>query len=551
MSWKIKLEGAPDGLEDWIYISLSKPNWNDFGYNYHASVYFTYKGEAIFLNAYVLPLNLKEQKLYNHLAQAPAGEIAVFVSLLTDPEQYKHLAKKLSTEAVVYLLDALHEVSYDRYMGTVKYEHVIQTEPFRLGVLRYQKAYLSLINGFAGAYVQSPMGDAKVAFSFSTLLPGAVNFVNLDVSFRHHEYFDDRVHCLIGVNGTGKTNLLARLAVEAASVSNAAQDGPPTLMYSENKVPVRYDDSTLNTAGGFRFNRVVSYFSDPSSALPRFSSVGSFEYHAFNTTAKKESKEFHQNLSYLLVTLLRVTDDRFDEAKNKIFTEALSGIMPMHLLAIPVTADCPEYCCVKDNDDKKWSFINQMNGEQRSLDILGTIDTSREPSFLTADSRRVIDLSSGQRSMFHFALHFLTLAGYGTLLIIDEPETYLHPNLVSDYMMFLYKILERTSSIAIIATHSAYVVREVPTHCVHVLERKGAHTSISRPYLQTLGANVAEISLAVFGDSTVDAYHRKVSEAIAKTNLSFDQIVVAYRDIFNIDMLMEIKDRISNPEGYD
>jgi hypothetical protein len=33
--------------------------------------------------------------------------------------------------------------------------------------------------------------------------------------------------------------------------------------------------------------------------------------------------------------------------------------------------------------------------------------------------------------------------------------------------------------------------------------------------------------------------------------MSFDQIVVAYRDIFNIDMLMEIKDRISNPEGYD
>jgi hypothetical protein len=66
-----------------------------------------------------------------------------------------------------------------------------------------------------------------------------------------------------------------------------------------------------------------------------------------------------------------------------------------------------------------------------------------------------------------------------------------------------------------------------------------------------LGANVAEISLAVFGDSTVDAYHRKVSEAISRTNMSFEKILVEYRDIFNVDMLMEIKDRMSNPEEYD
>lgn len=551
MSWKIRLKDAPDGFDDWIYISASKPGWNDFGYNYHASVSFKYKGEQVRLAAYLLPLDMKCQKVYEYLAHAPHGELMHFVSLLANPEQYKYLAKKLPADAVEYFLDGLHEISYRRYMGTVDYEHVIQAESFRLGVLRYQKAYLSLINGFAGSYVQPPAGDAKVPFSFSTLLPGTANFVKMDVSFRQHQYFDDRVHCLIGVNGTGKTNLLARLAVAAASVSNSVQNGPPTIMYLEDGVAVQPEDSKLNVSAGFRFNRVVSYFSDPSSALPRSSSAGSFEYHAFNTTAKKETKEFHQNLSYLLVTLLRLTDDSFAREKSIIFNDALSGIMPMNLLAIPVTASCPDYCCVKDKDGKKWSFMSQMTGEQRTLDILGTIDTTREPSFLTAESRRVIDLSSGQRSMFHFALHFLTLAGKGTLLIIDEPETYLHPNLVSDYMMLLYKILERTSSVALIATHSAYVVREVPNHCVHILERKGAIASINMPYLQTLGANVAEISLAVFGDSTVDAYHRKVSETIAKTNMSFDQIVEAYRDIFNIDMLMEIKDRISNPGEYD
>ncbi|MFG0860879.1 AAA family ATPase [Pseudomonas mosselii] len=551
MSWKIKLEDAPDGFGEWLEVSSSKPNWNDFTYNYHATVYFSYAGEWIFLSAYLLPVNLKDIKPFSYLSHAPDGELYFFVSLLANPDQYKHLAKKMPFDRMNYLLTALHDVSYDRYIGAGKYEHVIQTEPFRLGVLRSHNAYLSLINGYGGAYIQPPMGDAKVAFSFSTGLPGVLNSVTLDVSYRHHQYFDDRVHCLIGVNGTGKTNLLARLVVTLASTCNATNSCPPVLISAENKVLSHFDGSSFNADGGFRFNRVVSYFSDPSSPLPRFTTMGAFEYHAFNTTAKKESKQFYQNLSYLLVTLLRDTDSKFEQSKSKILTDALSGIMPMHLLAIPVTADCPDYCCVKDGDGRNWSFTSQMTGEQRFLDILGTIDTEREPSFLTLDTKLVIELSSGQRSMFNFALHFLTLAGYGTLLLIDEPETYLHPNLVSDYMMFLYKILERTSSLAIVATHSAYVVREVPTHCVHILERTGQTASISRPYLQTLGANVAEISLAVFGDSTVDAYHRKVTETIAKTNMPFEQVVAAYQDIFNIDMLMEIKDRMSKPREFD
>jgi ABC-type cobalamin/Fe3+-siderophores transport system ATPase subunit len=551
MSWTIKLEGAPEGLDENIRIVSSKHGWNDFGYNYHALISLNFKGKPIFLSGYVIPLNLKDQKPFAYLSSVPSGEMSYFISLLANPGEYKKLADQLSVEAVIFLLNALHEVSYDRSVGAKKFEHIIQTEPFRLGVLRYQDAYLALISGAAGAYVQAPMGDAKVPFNFTTLLPGTENFVTLDVAFRDHKFFDDRVHCLIGVNGTGKTNLLARLAVEAASVSNYAQEGPPTILLSDQGVVERFEDSTLSTPEGFRFNRVVSYYSDPSSSLPRFSKLGCFEYHAFNTTSKKESSEFHQNLSYLLVTLLRLTDDAFAREKSRIFNEVLSGFMPMHLLAIPVTADCPSSYCVKDITGNSWSFVNQIVGEQRSLDILGTIDTTREPSFLTTHSSRVIDMSSGQRSMFHFALHFLNMAGDGTLLIIDEPETYLHPNLVSDYMMLLYNILERTSSIAIIATHSAYVVREVPTHCVHILERKGKKAIISRPYLQTLGANVAEISLAVFGDSTVDAYHRKVSESIAKANMPFEQIVEVYQDIFNVDMLMEIKDRISNPREYD
>lgn len=548
MSWKIELEDAPRGFDGWVYVDSKEANWNDFGYNYHASFRFTYRGESLTVDGYLLPVKGFPQLFHRSLSNAEQGKLVYFTSLLASPGQYKYLGLKLDPEDLSYLLIKLHEISYDRCLDIGKYQHIIQDEPFRLGVLRKSQAYLSLINGYASTYVQPPVGDAKIKFSFSTMLPNAKDFTRLEIDYRAHEHFDDRIHCLIGVNGMGKTTLLANLTVTAAELSNSAKDAPATVLYSQAKKPISSIDSTLSVERNFRFNRVVSYFSDPSSILPRSSSVGSFEYHSFNTTAERNTKASYQNLSYLLVTLLRVKDENFGFEKSQILTETLSSHIPMHLLAIPVTKECPEYCRVQDVDGASWSVVVQMLGEQRSLEVFGTIDTDREPSFLDTHTGKVIGLSSGQRSMFHFALHFLTLAGYGTLLIIDEPETYLHPNLISEYMMFLYKILKRTSSIALIATHSAYVVREVPTHCVHILDRNGPEISVGRPYLQTLGANVAEISLAVFGDSTVDAYHREVSEKIAKSNMPFEQIVQMYCDIFNIDMLMEIKNRISKSQ---
>ncbi|MFK0269673.1 AAA family ATPase [Pseudomonas asiatica] len=550
MSWKIRLHYPPIGFGEFIEVYARRPRWNDFGYNYHATFIFKYGGESVKLSAFLLPCAGKQGEYSDNLPDFPNGEIFNFETLLSEPEQYRLIGDRLPIEDLNYILEALHDVSYRYTAGSHNYDTLIRSAQFRLGVLRYENAYLSLINGYPSAYVKSPTHDAKFPFKFSAILPGSENSVILNIEYRQHRFFDDRVHCLVGVNGTGKTNLLARLVAATCMSCNEVHGAPATELYTGRHQSLAFDAGSLEMPEGSGFNRVVSYFSDPASALPRGNSVGRFEYHAFNTTARSETQGFNNNLTYLLANLLRIENENFDDPKNVILADVLKGILPMELLAIPVTGECPQGHYVFDAEGERWSYISHMTSEQRSLEILGTIDTNREPGFLAYGSRTVIALSSGQRSIFNFALHFLCLAGYGTLLLIDEPETYLHPNLVSDYMMFLYKILERTSSVAIIATHSAYVVREVPTHCVHILQREGSRSSINNPYLRTLGASVTDISLAVFGDSTVDAYHRKVSEIVAKTEMPFDKIVEAYKDIFNIEMLMEIKDRISRPDEY-
>ncbi|UUZ55136.1 AAA family ATPase [Massilia sp. H-1] len=103
----------------------------------------------------------------------------------------------------------------------------------------------------------------------------------------------------------------------------------------------------------------------------------------------------------------------------------------------------------------------------------------------------------------------------GSLVLIDEPETHLHPQLISQFMAMLDSILSATDSVAIVATHSPYVVREVPAEQVKIVyhESSGA-INVMKPRLKTLGADVGSISASIFADELVIENVKKIANEI-------------------------------------
>ena len=88
-----------------------------------------------------------------------------------------------------------------------------------------------------------------------------------------------------------------------------------------------------------------------------------------------------------------------------------------------------------------------------------------------------------------------------SLILIDEPETALHPNLEVSFMKILKSILETNESYAIIATHSAIVTREIPDKFVHVLSiRNRNEVTINKPVMKTFGSNIGDITNYIFDD---------------------------------------------------
>lgn len=95
-----------------------------------------------------------------------------------------------------------------------------------------------------------------------------------------------------------------------------------------------------------------------------------------------------------------------------------------------------------------------------------------------------------------------------SLVLIDEPETHLHPPLVAALLRAVQVLLTASSSFAVIATHSPVVVQEVPSQFVHILERdvEGPAT-LREPEIETFAENIGAITRHVFSlDSSATDY---------------------------------------------
>lgn len=114
-----------------------------------------------------------------------------------------------------------------------------------------------------------------------------------------------------------------------------------------------------------------------------------------------------------------------------------------------------------------------------------------------------LKLSSGQQIYSFMIPSIVSEIQDETLIIIDEPELYLHPALEVGLIEMLKSILKQRNSYAIIATHSAVIAREVQSKCVSVLKESTYGTQIDRPNIETYGESLEEIIGEIFDDYSV------------------------------------------------
>ena len=137
-------------------------------------------------------------------------------------------------------------------------------------------------------------------------------------------------------------------------------------------------------------------------------------------------------------------------------------------------------------------------------------------------------MSSGE-TMFIFAISdILANIRNDTLLFFDEPEQHLHPHAISQLLKAVFEILEKFQSYAIIATHSALVVREMVAENVYVFSRNQNTLNVSKIGYECFGEDISVISDVIFKNLNDEKrYEKFIADTAEKCDWDYDRTMEA------------------------
>ena len=151
-----------------------------------------------------------------------------------------------------------------------------------------------------------------------------------------------------------------------------------------------------------------------------------------------------------------------------------------------------------------------------------------------------LHLSSGQRLFSYIVINILGAIRRNSLILVDEPELFLHPTLEIAFIRMLKSILASYGSKALVATHSLVTVREIPRHCVHVFEQTDEGLTIKTPPFETFGGDVQRISSYVFGDKTLSKPYEEWLQIQLKEFGTAAALIEALGDDINEELIIQI-----------
>ena len=139
-----------------------------------------------------------------------------------------------------------------------------------------------------------------------------------------------------------------------------------------------------------------------------------------------------------------------------------------------------------------------------------------------------------------------------TLVLLDEPESHLHPPLLSSFMRALSDLLIKKNAVAIIATHSPVVLQEVPKSCVWRLSRFGLEAKAERFDIETFGETIGTLTKEIFGlEVNKSGFYAMLDNSIKKDGASYDSIMKEYDNQLGSEARLLVRALLNNrKESY-
>jgi len=316
-----------------------------------------------------------------------------------------------------------------------------------------------------------PKDKNPYSFSYHFTPNYSEESIEVNFGFNNDEPVPERIFAVIGKNGTGKTQLLTKLPADLAK-------GNKNLF--NQKAP--------------SFSKIIAVSFSPfdNFEIPEASAKFSYSYSGLKQDDGQLQSDNYRLQNFYTNWEKIVLHERVPQWRSFLLSFISEDIVNEIL---PVT----------------------RNYQLEKIDIRFDVIKRK--------------LSSGQSILLNIVTEIIAKIRYDALIIYDEPETHLHPNAITELMSMIYELVEEFDSYCLIATHSPFVVRELFSKNVFVLEKLETIPSIRRIGIESFGENISVITDDVFGDANANKPYRGIISRLVEDGNSFDEIV----DILEFD----------------
>lgn len=465
---------------------LEKNDWNDYSYltQFHLHATSKITGDS---NEYLGPISIMR---YGQSTNEYPLEDAVGNEYLSElPEDFCSLSFSLDLFAgLARYLNLGNRIEFVRRMHLILdmespyYERAKDDECFNTSLLRGASMdSFALEKGKSLIYNTGQLYDLhKQELIFR--LPGQDEEIRMKFTPPFEDVPDNYplgVFAFIGKNGSGKSTVLYRLA---------------KLLYADPKTRAIFADKagvlTPSDIGIYKLI-FISYSAFDNFVLP---GMNRQDYKMILDRIEENDGRFVfcglRDIKAEYEALLESEEEEIRELalEDRIFNEGIR-LKPQERLG---TEFAKAHGMVWTS--QQWK---NMLKEAEELEVQ-VVELSKEIARSENPAQFYNGMSTGYKFFFHALAHVMAYIESDSMVLIDEPENYLHPPLLSFLIRQLRNIMKDRHSVLMIATHSPVVLQEVMSENVRIIRRNGNTVCIRKPVTETYGENLSAIVSDVF-----------------------------------------------------
>ena len=448
-------------------VKLVQDNWDDYGYK----------------TTFVATLNLRRNKKIEigtvkvmrndqgsgstKMPKSPFKKLSRhYASLGSNLDYYENLYTQ-RIEIYKPYLDGLRDVAFNDGIKA-RFEDL---EAFRVSLLRFSGSERTVADAAKLFSPRTPRKRSNRGFtvSFKTSLAQEASPLLITFDFRRRKNLPTRVNAVIGYNGTGKTRLLSNMAVVASGYGYKTKD----------EIIQRSVGRYVRTPPRFKTVIVVSYSAFDTFEIPgrtkeeahRIENEGGVFGYVYCGLRKRVDKGQGNVPAYQLRTPEELEEEFLISVDRIRLAERLDSLLE---ILRPLLQD-PSFLKIG---------LTQMFVNKAPNDVRETFKM----------------LSSGHKAVLKIIVDITANidGAEPSLILMDEPETHLHPPLLAAFLKSFRVCLDEFNGYAVIATHSPVVLQETPSRFVHVLRRVYDENGVTQTSVETFAENIGVITQDIF-----------------------------------------------------